>query len=320
MTESDNELVARTRDRTGTVLRGKYRPVCVRGLAYVGLVTGALALASPEALAITKDQCVDANTRAQSLRREGKLVAAREQLKLCIDSQCPGIVRDDCTQRLDELERAQPTIVFDAKSVAGDDIAFVHVAVDGVPLADLLDGRALAVDPGQHVFRFEVPGQAPTTYRFVLKEGEKDRRERIVLAGAVEPVPPGAGSTAEPARGQSQRVAAIVLGAAGLAGLGVGAVFGVLTIHDWSKSKSECSSPTCTDTEYLAALSDHDRAETAGTISTVAFIAGGVLLATGLVMWLTSPSSSREPAHAASARLSPAVGPGVAGFSLTGSF
>jgi hypothetical protein len=320
MTESDNEPVARTRDRTGTALRRKYRPVCVRGLASVGLVTGALALASPEALAITKDQCVDANTRAQSLRREGKLVAAREQLRLCIDSQCPGIVRDDCSQRLDELERAQPTIVLDAKSVAGDDISFVHVAVDGAPLTDLLDGRALAVDPGQHVFRFEVPGHAPTEYRFVLKEGEKDRRERIVLSGAAEPVPPGAGSAAEPPRGQSQRVAAIAFGAAGLAGLGVGAVFGVLTIRDWSnsQSESECASPTqCPN--HPAAVADHDRAETAGTISTVAFIAGGALLATGLVTWLTSPSSGLEPAHA-SARLSPAVGPGLAGVSVTGSF
>ncbi len=159
------------------------------GLVVAGLVAGAIALGAPEVGAITKDQCVDANTKAQSLRRDGKFAAAREQLTLCIDQSCPGIVRDDCTQRLDELERAQPTVVFDAKSAVGEDVVLVHVAVDGVRLADVLDGRALGVDPGQHVFTFEVPGQAPTTYRFVLKEGEKDRRERIVLAGAPEPTP-----------------------------------------------------------------------------------------------------------------------------------
>ncbi len=282
--------------------------------AFASLLTAALSLTSWEARAITKDQCVDANTKAQSMRREGRFDAAREQLTLCIDSQCPSIVRDDCTQRLDELERSQPTIVFDAKSAVGDDVVLVHVAVDGVRLADILDGRALGVDPGPHVFTFDVPGQASTMYRFVLKEGEKDRRERIILA-ATEPVGGVAPVSATEPRGQAQRVAGIVLGAVGLAGLGAGTVFGILTIRDWSNSKVECSLTSCPN--HPQAVTDHDRAETAGTISTVGFIAGGVLLATGIVAWLTSPSTSRS---AASARLSPSLGPGMAGFSVTGGF
>jgi hypothetical protein len=293
----------------------------VRGVSL--LLTGALALASARAGAQTKDECVDANTRAQSLRREGKFSAARAELRVCIDARCPGIVRDDCTQRLDELERAQPTIVFDAKSAIGDDIVLVRVAVDGVRLADVLDGRALAVDPGQHVFTFEVPGQAPTTLRFVLREGEKDRRERVVLAGAVEPTPapPLAGTVAMgPPSGRGQRLAGIVLGAVGLAGLGVGAVFGALTIHDWSSSQSECRSPTdCPD--HAAAMDDRDRAETASTVSTVGFITGGVLLVTGIVAWLTSaPGGSDSASAAAAVHLVPAAAPGGAGLSVTGSF
>jgi hypothetical protein len=288
-------------------------------LVVAGLLAGALALGTPEVGAITKDQCVDANTKAQSLRREGRYAAAREQLTLCIDRSCPGIVRDDCTQRLDELERAQPTVVFDAKTAVGDDVVLVHVAVDGVRLADVLDGRALGVDPGQHVFTFEVPGQAPTTYRFVLKEGEKDRRERIVLAPAAEPARANvAAASAPPPRGQGQRTAGLVLGAAGLAGLGVGTVFGVLAIHDWSSSKNECASPTdCPN--HPAAVSDHDRAETSSTIATVGFVAGGVLLATGIVAWLTSPPIAAESATA-STHLAPMLGPGLAGFALRGRF
>jgi hypothetical protein len=284
------------------------------------LLAGAFALASPGARALTKDECVDANTKAQSLRREGRFAAARAELALCMDNQCPGIVRDDCTQRLDELERAQPTVVFDAKTTVGDDVVLVHVTVDGVRLADMLDGRALAVDPGQHVFTFEASGQAPTTVRFVLKEGEKDRRERVVLGGAESSPASGSAQTpgTGPSAGRGQRVAGLVLGAVGLAGLAVGAVFGALTIHDWSSSQSECTSPTnCVNHEE--ALSDHDRAETAGTISTVGFVAGGVLMATGVAVWLTSPSSG-DSASAASLRLAPAVAPGVAAFSLTGRF
>jgi hypothetical protein len=299
------------------------RSVRLRG-AWAGLAA-ATALASPSARALTKDQCVDANTSAQSLRREGKLGAAREQLTLCIDSRCPGIVRYDCTQRLDELERAQPTVVFDAKNAAGDDIVLVHVTVDGVGLADMLDGRALGVDPGPHVFTFETAGQPATTVRLVLKEGEKDRRERIVLGGAAEP-PPVAASAAPAmtgtSRGEGQRVAGLVLGAVGLAGLGVGAVFGALTLHDWSATQSECGSPTSCP-RYGDAVSDHDHAETSGTISTVGFITGGVLLATGIAVWLTSPSSHDEPGPASgSPRLqaAPVVAPGLAAFSVTGRF
>ena len=157
--------------------------------AWAGLAA-ATALASPSAHALTKDQCVDANTSAQSLRREGKFGAAREQLTLCIDSRCPGIVRYDCTQRLDELERAQPTIVFDAKNVAGDDVVLVHVTVDGGgsrrhPRRPRSGGRS--GPPRVHVR--DAPGQPATTYRLVLKEGEKDRRERIVLGAPAEPSP-----------------------------------------------------------------------------------------------------------------------------------
>jgi hypothetical protein len=157
-------------------------------------VAAADAPAAPAA-EVTKDQCVDANTKAQSLRRERKFRAAREQLSLCVDVHCPAMVRDDCAQRLDELERVQPTIVFDAKDGSGRDLSEVRVTIDGKPLADKLDGAALAVDPGAHSFTFEVVGQPVVTRNLVLKEGEKLRRERIPMPGTRSP----AGSMSAPA-------------------------------------------------------------------------------------------------------------------------
>jgi hypothetical protein len=150
---------------------------------------------APPPVEVTKDQCVDADTKAQSLRRDGKLRAAREQLSVCINPGCPGIVRDDCTQRLDELERVQPTIVFDAKDGAGNDLVDVRVTMDGKPLAGKLDGAALLVDPGAHSFSFEVVGLPAVTRSFVLKEGEKSRRERIAMPTARSP----SGATSAPA-------------------------------------------------------------------------------------------------------------------------
>src|SRR5215471_6740742 len=107
------------------------------------------------------DQCIDANTAAQSLQRDGKLGAARETLKRCLDPSCPGLVRDDCAQRLDELERIQPTMVFDVKDGEGHDLVDVKVTMDGQPFAERLAGSALPVDPGEHAFTFETAGVPP---------------------------------------------------------------------------------------------------------------------------------------------------------------
>jgi hypothetical protein len=81
----------------------------------------------------TKVQCVDANAKGQDLRRDGELSGARAQFRACAVSACPALVRDDCNRRLDEVERAQPTIVFDTKDAAGRDLSAVKVLVDGAP-------------------------------------------------------------------------------------------------------------------------------------------------------------------------------------------
>jgi hypothetical protein len=275
---------------------------------------------------VTKDQCVDANTRAQSLRREGKFGAARDQLALCMNARCPEVVQDDCTQRFDELERAQPTLVFDVKDRTGQDVLLVHVSIDGLRISEPLDGRALVVDPGEHAFTFDVPGEPTVTHRFVLKEGEKARRERIVVTAAASPTGPSEAATPKPSAaaadlspGPTQRTTGWVLGAAGLVGIAVGAVFGALTIVDSSNARTECrSAANCSNHEQ--AVVDHDRAVTAGTISTVGFLAGSALLASGIVVWLTSPSRAEPPSGLTAIRLSPSVGPTVTGLALTGGF
>jgi hypothetical protein len=296
-------------------------------LRAAGALASALAaLAASPALAdttkeVSKDQCVDANTQAQTLRRAGQLGAAREQLLLCGDARCPGVVRDDCAQRLDELERAQPTLVLDVQDASGQDIVAVDVRVDDKPFANRLDGRALAVDPGEHTFTFSVPGLAPVTRRLVLKEGEKERRERVVLGEPVVRESPPSPATASPMErrpGHAQRLTGIVLSGVGLAGVALGAVFGALTINDWSHSKSECpSTENCPNRG--PAIADRQSALRAATVSDVGFIAGGVVVAAGIAVWLTAPSGT-EDAAAVAVRVGLSFGPGGAGLALTGGF
>lgn len=160
----------------------------------------------------TTPECVAANTKGQELRRDHKLSAAREQLQRCAGLSCPEVVRDDCAKRLDELEHVQPTIVFDAKDAVGNDLSAVRVTVDGRVLTEKLEGTALLIDPGEHAFVFEAAGRVRVARTFVLKEGEKDRRERVVLDAAPRgaPAPPvaatppsAAPSVLEPAHGRA---------------------------------------------------------------------------------------------------------------------
>ena len=134
----------------------------------------------------TKTQCVHANEGAQALRQDGKLRAARAQLLICLAQSCPGPVRDDCAERMTELERAAPTIVFEAKDRAGNALRGVHITMDDEQLADHLDGSALVVDPRQHLFWIVADGYVHVSKRLFIYEGVKDRKE-VVMLESVEP-------------------------------------------------------------------------------------------------------------------------------------
>jgi len=297
------------------------------------VVTVILLAAAPAAADLTKDQCVSANASAQDLRRAGKLSAAREQLRQCSDPSCPAMVRDDCTQRFDEIERVQPTIIFDVKDGAGRDLVDVTATVDGQPLARALDGSALHMDPGAHVFVFTEPGQAPVTQTFLLRESEKERKERIVIGAppAAAPAPAGATPTAptappaaaieaRPGGGMSsQKVASLVIGGVGVAGIAAGAVFGLLTISAANQQKTDCATAaTCPN--YSQAASAHSGGETDGTLSNVTFIAGGALLAAAAILFLTGPSAADPSSPAVGLVVAPGIAPGGGGLWVRGGF
>lgn len=273
----------------------------------------------------TKEQCIDANSNAQQLRRESKLESARQALLTCSDPSCPVMVRSDCTARLDEVQKAQPTLVLDVKSRGGDDMTDVKVTVDGGPFTAKLDGTAVPMDPGQHTFTFEAPGFEAVTKTLVLKETEKDRRERVVLRKIPKVAPdsptgplPDEPLAAEPTHGLgTQRLLAIGVAAVGVAGIAVGSVFGLKASSDWSAQQSACGSPTsCAD--HGGAVTDHANLTTDSTIATWAFIGGGALLASGALLFLTAPSRHVPPATGLV--IVPTAGPRSAALELSARF
>jgi hypothetical protein len=306
------------------------RTIRVRDL--LGL-TVAAALATCAAVgtayAQSDDACIEASEKALALRNAGKLLDSRKELAVCAASACPDVVKTTCRQRLGEVNQAVPTIVFDIKDAAGRDLADVRLTVDGIPHSEKVGGRAITLDPGDHEFKFEVVGQEPVVRHFVLHETEKTRHEPIVIGSvAVRPSPaatapkpalatlPPAADTGTSAW-SSQKTIAVVVGGAGVAGVALGSVFGAIASSKWHSSQTECPMAGCTD--HAQAVTDHDSATNAATVSTVAFVAGGAALATGVVLFFTASRNEASPSTVG-VRVVPSVGPRAGGFLLQGVF
>ncbi len=176
-------------------------------LSLLGLVVGVVESSGGLARADDKAACVQSSDQAQSLRDEGKYRAARTSLVDCARDACPALVRRDCEKWLNELDAAQPTVVFGARDPKGNDVAGTRVLMDGALLVDHLDGKPTAVDPGEHVFRYEAPGTTLVEQRVVVRVNEKNRVLTAVLmaqtAPASAPAPAAPSPPPEPAAGEA---------------------------------------------------------------------------------------------------------------------
>jgi hypothetical protein len=265
------------------------------GLMTSVVLTVALAATTGLATDPTMADCLAASETSIKLQKDHHLREAREQLLICAALSCPAEMRAECERRVANVNADTPTVVFEVKDGAGNDLSNVTVRVDGKPSSDPLEGTALSLDPGPHQFHFGAAGQLPVDVTLVLREGEKGRRERVVIGTPpVVPVaaPPVTGSPSPekqeaPQADHGRRVFGLVMGGTGVVGLGLGGVFGGLAASAWSTAKSECPLHVNCSTQ---ALSDHDKASTLATTSTVGLIVGGALLAGGVIVFATAPS------------------------------
>lgn len=266
-----------------------------------GLMLGVLLTASiSSADEPTKQDCIAANESAQALRQAGKLRDAQSKLSVCIASSCPGPVRDDCGQRLEDLQRAIPAVVFDIKDAAGRDLLGVQVSIDGnAPAAAGV--TAVPLDPGPHTFRFEYAGLL-VDRSLVLREGERDRRVSVVIGNPVPTAataPPAQESKAAPVEapapqgdqvsatgsGDTQRLAGWITGGAGVAAMGVGIVVGLVAKSSYDGAPG-CSGTTCTSS---TGFNTSNSAIGTGNAATAIFVVGAVATTAGVVLWLTAP-------------------------------
>ena len=215
-----------------------------------------------------------------------------------------------------------------AVTVNASDTPGLEVKRDGEPLSRGIWGTELPIDPGAHTIVASAPGKKP--WQSTVQIGASAAvtvaippLEDAAVAAASRAVPvvvrPGAETHSTPiepdapatSRGNGQRVAGLVIGGVGIVGLGVGAFFGLQAKShlDDSNADNHCHDGNKCDDIGRAARSD---AQSAATISTIAFIAGGVAVAGGAVLYLTAPKGATRIGFA------PAVGPREQGVLLRG--
>lgn len=189
------------------------------------------------------------------------------------------------------------------------DVPGLEVRLDGNLVGRPALGVPVPVDPGPHDVSASAPGKRSWNGTVVAPEGPAN--VAVVLpvledtpAEPAAAVPPVAVSPAHPPTsdkprgdGSTQRVVGYVLGGVGIVGVAVGGVFGLSAISQFNESNEQgCTGNQCTE----EAAEIRRDAQSAGTISTVAFVVGGAALAGGAVILLTAP---RGQSGGASARL-----------------
>lgn len=199
----------------------------------------------------------------------------------------------------------------------------LEITRDGKPVTRALWGTPVPVDPGEHTLEVSAPGYE--TYRTTVGAEGEGKTEIVRLPMLQRSATPPANDAAQPSDaasasvaldegprdGSVQRTAGLVAGGLGIVGVGIGSFFGLRAIQKNDDASKSCSGSTCTT---QAGVDQTNDALNAARISNVAFIAGGALLAGGVVLYLTAPKQQ----EVAEVRVAPTVG--GAQLSFGGSF
>ena len=289
------------------------------------LASVALPLAAPRGAAAQttpQDQAV-----AQSLYDEAK--------KLMAASKWP-----DACPKLEESQRLDPTPVTefylaDCYERAGRtasawttflDLAATEHRNSGAKAAvrEGQWGSPLAVDPGKHTVEASAPGKVTwTATEDVQSPGASTTVHVEALADApvvASPTNPGLPATSpttpggETTASSPLKTVGLIVGGVGVAGLAAGGIFGFLALSKNSSANSghcggSLGGANQCDATGVSLRSD---AVSFGNISTIAFIAGGVLAAGGATLWIVAPSGHVQA--------TPAVGQNGGGVLVRGDF
>lgn len=220
-----------------------------------------------------KDPCIAAYEQAQTLRKDGKFIEAREQAQICARDTCPAILVKDCARWFGDLDASTGSVLFEAKTTSGKPLTDVRVTIDGSVVTSRLDGHPIPVDPGKHSFHFE-RGAATYEETALVREGEKNRRITATF-------PETSGETKGPPAGSW------IFGGVSILALGTATFFAFDGLS--KKDDLEACKPRC-------AASDVDAMSASFTVADVALGAGVVAVAATVYLLLSRSGDARDAA------------------------
>lgn len=214
-------------------------------------------------------------------------------------------------KQLTALEARTPHLRIDLAASSPPDTT---VSADGSPVPKAALGTEIPYNPGKHAISVAAPGRAERRYELSLEEGQR----------AVLPVEPGlvvvvagtgnVGAASPAPTTSSRRTVGFVVGGVGLAGLGVGAITGILSLGDHASALEACPLKVKCST---AVVDQAKAGQSLSVVSTVAFAAGAAAAGVGLYLVL---SSGKSPASAAASQLGVTLLPGGGSLGIHGFF
>lgn len=288
----------------------------------------------------------DSGTRGSLARcytQQGKIASAWTLWRELSDTAPTPALRKDAAAQVKKLEpRLARYTVKVASAPAG-----LTVKVDGADV-DLSLDVPVPIDPGTYAVEASAPGRVAWKGELTADEG---KTVEIAVPPLAAPTPasgtgtgtgtktktgtgtgtgvgsksgPGSG-TDDPSKrpstggkpGRGRRLFGLALTGAGIGGLVVGGVFGAQARSHNEKAKVICGGDIdrCEPSGTNDAQREVDRARSAARISTVAFIAGGAVALTGIIVFVTAPSGERR-----TVAVTPLVDGTTAGLSLSGRY
>ncbi|MEO8181297.1 MAG: hypothetical protein ABI895_20875 [Deltaproteobacteria bacterium] len=273
---------------------------------------------------------------ARARAGQGRLVEAyeiyRKIIREGVAPEQPDAFKRALVEAKLEVKNVEPRLAWVSVNVVGANPNRVEVQLNNAVIPSAALGAQRPVDPGTLRARATADGYRTAEAEVQLAEGEhlpaielrmvaQPKTETIAFREAPDPIMTHDGG--EPAFISQSTLSYLTLGLGGV-GLAVGSVTGLIAFQRHSDLLALCDNPDESPCHIYdpngskragAVKKQHDM-KTYATASTIGFVAGGVLAATGLILLITAPDEPGKQAQEASFR--PYVGLGTIG--AAGSF
>jgi hypothetical protein len=252
----------------------------------------------------------DSGTRGSLARcytQLGKIAQAWTLWRELSDTALTADLRTDAAAQAKKLEpRLAKYTIKVASSHPG-----LTVTVAGQPADPTLD-VPVPIDPGTYPVLATAPDRVAWKGELIAAEG---KTSEILVPPLAVSATAGPGPLVR--RGRGRRIAGLTIAGLGIGGLAAGGVFGVIARGHNADARDLCGGDVdrCDPARTNDAQAKVDDARSAANISTIAAIAGGALVAAGVILYITAPKSERRAVS-----IVPLVDPMTAGFALTGRY